>query len=335
MLQLRNRTGLAGMLVAAPDADGVDTLYAILKGTFDIARGIVLAEKQVPVTAAPIHYGDPAKTSARMPSDVALVKPGTDVLLVGSAHAPGGRPTWQMDVSLVAGPVSKTVRVSGDRVWESGAGGATVSWVAPFERMPLVWERAYGGTQETEAGPRTESRNPVGVGFRAKGGDRALVGLPLPNVEDPSAVISSPRDTPPPAGFAPIEAHWEPRRSYAGTYDERWQRERAPFLPADFDARFLQVAPPGMIVPGYLRGGERIDVRGATPSGTLTFALPRARVEVSYVFDSGSETRVANLDTVLIEPDAARVILVWRSALACDKKLLRVREVAVQASPEA
>jgi len=28
-----------------------------------------------------------------------------------------------------------------------------------------------------------------------------------------------------------------------------------------------------------------------------------------------------------MEPDEARVILVWRSVLACDKKLPRVREI--------
>jgi hypothetical protein len=45
--------------------------------------------------------------------------------------------------------------------------------------------------------------------------------------------------------------------------------------------------------------------------------------------NGGTTTRPAALDTVLIEPDAARVSLVWRAALECDKKVLQTREVVV------
>ena len=70
--------------------------------------------------------------------------------------------------------------------------------------MPLVWERAFGGVDTTERGPAVDARNPVGVGFRVRGGAKALAGMPLPNVEDVNALITSPDDAPEPAGFAPI-----------------------------------------------------------------------------------------------------------------------------------
>jgi hypothetical protein len=35
-------------------------------------------------------------------------------------------------------------------------------------------------------------------------------------------------------------------------------------------------------------------------------------------------------DTVIIEPDADRVVAVWRAALPCDKKALKVKEIAVR-----
>jgi hypothetical protein len=104
---------------------------------------------------------------------------------------------------------------------------------------------------------------------------------------------------------------------------------RSPYLPLDFDRRFFQVAPPGLVAPAYLRGGEAVEVRGATPSGLLRFQLPLASVRVTFMLDDAPQVRPADLDTVLIEPDAGRVVLVWRSALRCDKKTLRVREVAV------
>jgi hypothetical protein len=327
MLQFHNATGLAGTFFVAPDTEGIDSVFAVLKGTFALDRGLAPAEEQLPPVMAAVYHEDPVTSSIRVASDASLVKPATDVLLVGSAWAPGELPTTWTDVSLVVGPVAKTVRVFGDRVWDAGAAGAVPSPPTPFVRMPLAWERAFGGTDVTEKGPTAEPRNPVGLGFRAAGGQKPLDGMPLPNLEDPSAPISSWRDRPPPACFAPVAPHWQPRLAYAGTYDEQWQQARAPYLPTDFDARFFQCAPPGLVCPGYLQGGEPVDIRGASPGGVLSFRLPAIRVQVTFVVDGRSEIRSANLDTVLIEPDAGRVSLVWRAVLACDKKVLRVNEI--------
>jgi hypothetical protein len=334
MLQLNNTTPFEAAIMLLPDAEGIDTIFAVVKATFDVGETLTVAEPQVPVVLADKHHGDPAATSIRVPSDVCLRKPATDVLLVGSACAPDGRPTWQSDVSLAAGPVSKTVRVFGDRVWESGPAGTTMTWVAPFERMPLTWERAYGGADQTDKGPAADPRNPVGAGFRVRGSARPVAGSRLPNIEDPAALISSPTDAPAPAGFAAVAPHWEPRKSYAGTYDAAWQQHRAPYLPIDFDPRFFQLAPPGLTVPGYLRGGEVIDVRGATPSGRLRFALPACSVQVTYRLSSGVQESPVVLDTVIVEPDAPRVVLVWRASLRCDKKALKVDEVKTTVASE-
>ena len=335
MLQLANDTGLAATLFAAPDPGGIDSLYTVVKGTFALDRldawGMpALAAEQVPPVLADEHHGEPLASSVRAPSDVALVKPATDVLLMGSAYAPAGRPVTWMDVTLTAGPMVKTVRVFGDRVWRDGA---TVSATAPapFKRMPLVWERAYGGTDQAAGEPRGEPRNPVGAGFRAPDGEKRLAGLPLPNLEDPGEPVLDWKDAPPPAAFAPVAPHWLPRRSFAGTYDEAWQSGRAPYLPTDFDPRFFQLAPPGLVAPGYFQGGETVEVTGATPEGRLRFRLPALAVQVEYALNGGTETPPVHLDTVLIEPDERRVVLVWRTVLACDKKLLKVREIIVRA----
>ena len=329
MLQLQNPTPFKAMMTLLPDADGVDTLFTVVKGTFSIGDRVGLADEQVPVAPADEHYGDPGASSVRVPSDVSLLKSATDVVVLGSAWAPNGRPTWQMDVSVTVGPVTKSLRVSGDRVWDAGPAGAAMKYVAPFERMPLVWERAFGGADMSDKGPRAEPRNPVGAGFRAPDGVKPLAGLPLPNIEDPGAPLSSWKERPQPACFAPVAPHWQPRASYAGTYDEAWQKRRAPYLPTDFDPRFLQIAPPGLTTPRHLQGGEPVDLRGLTPSGSLQFVLPALRVQATYRLDSGSQPRPAALDTIILEPDAARLIMVWRSALPCDKKALKVKEVEI------
>jgi hypothetical protein len=146
-------------------------------------------------------------------------------------------------------------------------------------------------------------------------------------LEDPATPITAWNQTPQPTCFAPICAHWEPRLGYAGTYDEEWQKHRAPYLPKDFDPRFLQQAPPGLIAPGYLTGGEPVELRGVTPSGVLRFRLPQVVLKVSYWLDGSPQERPVHLDTVMMEPEMSRFTLTWRSVFPCDKKALRVSEI--------
>lgn len=329
MLQLKNETRFAATLFSSPDPSGVETLFAVIKGTFVLGPRVEEAEQPVPIVAADRFLGEPAKTSIAEPADVGLVKPGTDVLLFGHAYGPGGRPTARAEVSLRAGSIEKRVAVFGDRRW-SGTVLSRLSAPEPFERMPLIWERSFGGT-ETHPGepPRVdaEDRNPVGTGYRSRVSGRKIEDVVPPNLEDPSRLISSPGDRPAPAGFGAIAPHWKPRPKYAGTYDAAWQKSRAPYLPDDFDPRFLMVAPEDQQVPRYLRGGEPVEVAGANPSGILRFTLPARRVDVVFRLDSGEERQAANLDTVILRPDERKVVLVWRAALPCDKRLLKVREV--------
>ena len=331
MLQFKNGTPFAGTILLLPDQEGIDSIFTIVKATFTLQAPSMLAADQVPVTRAPSYHAEPDWSSISQPSDLSLMKPATDVLLVGQAHAPGGRSIREMEVTLTAGRLSKTVRVFGDRNWRV-SGPVSMTAPAPFDTMPLVWERAYGGTDRIGDELHAEHRNPVGLGFRVERGETALDGLPLPNLEDPANLISSWDQRPPPACFAPVAPHWEPRRSYAGTYDEAWQRSRGPYLPVDFDARFFQLAPPGLVADGYFKGGESIEVTGATPSGWLEVTLPSVDVQVTYVIDGISEERTAVLDTVILEPDADRVQLVWRAVISCDKKALRVSEIRAEAS---
>ncbi len=333
MLQLKNDTSFQSAILLSPDPDGVETLYVAVKATFDLRDEPVVSGTQLPVTLSDVYHGDPQRSSIKVPLDIALEKPGTDVLLVGSAYAPGGRPTSQMDVSFRIGPVGKTVRVFGDRVWRSATLGYSPSRPRPFEVMPLVWERAFGGMDRVGSLPVAAPFNPVGTGFFAPRGERVVDGAPLPNLEDPQHLITSPGQVPPPACFASIAPHWEPRRSFAGTYDERWQRDRAPYLPDNFDTRFFQLAPPALNVSGYLKGGEAVEIIGATPSGSLRFRLPDTAIRVEFLIDGELRDRPVMLDTVLIEPDRARLSQVWRSSLRCDKTPLRVREIRVALEP--
>jgi hypothetical protein len=326
MWQVDNRTPFAAERSWVRDRDGAEVWLVAVKCTFDIkADGTTQpSADQPPVLRLAEYNGEPGKSSIKYEGDLVLTKTTTDMVVAGHACAPGGRPVTQLDVGFRVGPVEKRLKVFGDRVWRS----AGISDPEPFVRMPLVYERAFGGADLRSGSPdrNFEWRNPVGTGF-AVSRDNAT-GLRLPNIEYPNELVRSWNARPRPAGFGPIGAHWQPRAGFGGTYDAKWARDRQPLLPADFDDRFFQCVPQDQQAPSYLRGGEPVSVAGMTPDGELHFTLPKVFLGFETRFADGSyETHKArNLHTVIIEPDVPRVSLVWHSALPCHfmvHKLLR------------
>jgi hypothetical protein len=333
MLQVTNTTPFEVGIDVFADARGADTLYVVMKATFTLGHpghGLSVAEKQVPILTADVHWGEPGASSLRYAGERHLCKPSTDVLLIGQAHAPRGKPVTEMDVQLSVASLTKSIRITGDRVWRSGVLSPGISSPAPFLTMPLTYERAFGGTHVPERGEAVfEPRNPVGRGFRGRRSPSELSGLPLPNLEDPSHSVAKAGDRAVPACFAPIAPSWAPRKLHAGTYDESWRKHRAPFLPKDFDARYFHAAPADLIAPSYLKGGEPVRLVHLLPEGECRFQLPICTPVIRADIAGTVETPRANLETVLIEPDERRVCMQWRAAAPCDKKVLQVRHVAV------
>ena len=106
------------------------------------------------------------------------------MILLGHAHVPSLSST-EVYVRLRAGPLNKTVRVTGDRYWVKAFGMVSTSSPEPFESIPLIYERAFGGWDRSHPDPDKhtfEQRNPVGTGFRSKHG-RFEEGIRLPNLE--------------------------------------------------------------------------------------------------------------------------------------------------------
>jgi hypothetical protein len=203
--------------------------------------------------------------------------------------------------------------------------------------MPLIWERAFGGRHIQGDAVISEDRNPVGIGFAplspatdSKEQPRPnLEGQPLPNLENLEEPLKQPGDSPTPACLAPIAPAWLPRRAFAGTYDEEWQRGRAPYLPDDFDPRFFQCAAPEFVFDRYLTGGESVDVAGVSPEGPIAFTVPDSRLIVEVTVAGTSHHPRLDLETVSIEPDDNRVCLTWRATLPCNRQALRVQRIVV------
>ncbi|MGH8176801.1 MAG: DUF2169 family type VI secretion system accessory protein [Steroidobacter sp.] len=325
MLQLDNQTPFKAAIAVLPDRSGVDTLYVVVKATLMLRPNLSLAPEQAPPAMADEYYDDPATSSLRVASEMHIGKAGTDVLLVGHARPPGNRQVERMKVSLSVAERRKELLVSGDRTWSDGKPTNPM----PFEAMPLVWERAFGGVHRLDDRVLAEERNPVGCGFAGERSANEIEQQPVPNLEDPAAPLEKLGQLSTPACFAPVAPAWLPRRAYAGTYDANWQRTRAPYLPADFDPRFLQSAAAEFAFDRYLQGGEPVTISGVSPDAPVSFTLPPSPLSLEVLVAGASQRPPANLETLLIEPDENRACLTWRAALPCDRQVLKVEKIIV------
>jgi len=319
--------------------DGREIYVLVVKGTFDIPldeSAPQLSAEQAELVYADEYYGEPAVTSIRQACDFALAKPKTDVVLVGSAHSPGGVPTQALRVTMQVGNViEKTIRVVGNRKWEmSLLSGLRATEPEPFQSMPLTYERAFGGSDTTHRNPRRHGfhyENLVGVGLHTNTDTAQAIDKPLPNLEDTRRPIASWGDTTPTMGFSFVSPNWKPRINHAGTYDDEWLENRFPFLPDDFDEMYFQTAPADQTVP-YLKGGERVTLTNLSPHGELVFSLPVVDLPVTFLYRSreeNEENHRPNLDTVILEPDRLRFQMIWRTVTQKTGKPDELQEVII------
>ena len=324
MLQLHNDTPFSATMFVLSDRAGVDTLVVPVQAVLTWETGrLRIADQQRPIPLVDECGEDSATASVRYPGEVRLAPPGTDIIILGEAHAPRARPTTTCDVAVHVGSIHHAARVVGDRTWEPGVAGLRASQPRPFTSMPLGHERAVGG--------REEPVNPIGRGLRSGRSNGALIGTPLPNVESIDAPLKSPDQRPPPVGFGAIPPAWLPRRTYAGTYDAAWRRTRAPYLPQDLDLRFFHAAAPGLASRAPLSGGELVELHLLSPRERDSFILPSCLASVEVRLADASYRPALQLVTVLLEPTSARVTLVWQAALACDGRPLYIDAVTVRA----
>ncbi len=320
---------------AGPDGDAFVTI--IVKGTFEFAAGglATISDEQIPIAFGD-ELNDPEDGgSIKFEADIAQFKPRADIALVGSAYAPNDQPASVLDVKLRVGRIQKTLRIVGDRRWK----GDGWSNPEPFERMEIIYERAFGGIDETSG--EFCARNLVGRGFLSKQQKKIPDHLLLPNVEDPDQLLRSWEDPPKPVGFGFISKAWMPRAQYAGTYDEAWRKARSPNLPEDFSFEYHNAAHPDLQMEGYLKGDEEVELINLTPEGAARFQLPdiSVRCRVAKLIGVPDEDSSApsvkeeismRLDTLCLIPDERRFYLVWRGCCPVgDLDALELKQIEI------
>jgi hypothetical protein len=322
----------AGITVAT-DKHGREHVLVVAKQTFMIGPGgsCEFAREQQPLVYADEFYGEPGMSATLHESDFALFKPHCDVVLNGSAYASNNVPVESVEVGLHVGSMRKSFRVVGDRVWTRRFLSIRPSRPKPFTRLEIHYGRAYGGADEHEKNPakrQTYLENPLGLGFYPLTKRKALLGKRVPNTEELDRPIRKTQGKYQPMAFGPVSRNVRERVQWAGTYDEDWLENVFPFLPADFDPRYHQVAPTNQQIP-WLTGGEAVELRNLTPECRTVFTLPDGNVPVKVLYRSHHEDLAPVVDTLVLEPDERRFTLVSRASTPLKGKLHNVREVWV------
>ena len=318
-MRVLNQTPFVHQFTMGMDKAGREFLSFVVKGTFAFPERAsdppMPAAGQRPLVMADEYTGAPGFSAPLWESDFAFRKARCDVVLQGAAHAPGGRPAERVRVGIKVGGWSKQFDVVGQREWRVLGPAITATRPYPFTRQPFSYDTAFGGPDQSDPDDRAPAvylPNPVGLGFSTVGGQSHLSGRPLPNTEAVDEPVTSPYGRYRPMALGPIGRGWPERLRHAGTYDENWQKNVFPFLPADFDERYFQMAP-GDQQTGLPAPGTEVVLVNLTPRGREAFRLPDTRLPITGW--RGRETcfdAPALPDTLIFDTEARLFMLVWR-----------------------
>jgi hypothetical protein len=330
-----NRTTWAARAWPVSLADGADALVVAVKAAFTQAPGSTTWRE----TAAPawieadVFTGDAATSAPLRETDFTPTKPACDVIVVGHAHPPPNDPTTtRFTAGLRCGPIDKAWSVVGARTWQRRLFGWRTSEPQPLAPVPLHYGSAFGGADllhPDETRRRVHQANPAGCGFFGDAPKNLVIEQALPAFEAIEDPPRSPEVEHRAVAAGVIGRTWHPRRVLAGTYDDTWQEQRAPFLPEDFSPAYFNSAPPDQQMP-FPAGGEEFDLANLTSDGWWTFALP-ALAETTEIFPLRGASLAAALvvDTVVIEPDLRCVTMTARATIPLTVEIEAIERVVI------
>lgn len=311
-MQLFNQTELSpGWLVGRLNSRAL-TLSVALKGTFRLQPG----EAAIPAEKPEALEGDipeaEAEAAIRYPADLVPIKSAVDLLLVGTAHAPEGKAVPVFPVEFGVGAWHKRLMIVGPSRQSRGLLGWSASVVQPITSQALGWRFALGGAEFSE--------NPVGCGRSEVVDARGERVIPWPGIVRPADASAAPADQREPAGFGPFAPSWPQRMNLArrASYDAGWLQSTWPGFPAEFDFGYFNSAPSDQRLPlGTVAGGETISLKNLLAGhpvfeGLLPGIRPRWFVEVATGDDVTLREIVLQIDTLWVDSDEGKLVLVWR-----------------------
>jgi hypothetical protein len=256
-----------------------------------------------------------------------------EVIVLGQAHAPGGKPASQMDVSFAIDREIRRLRVFGDRAWAGSGLEARITRPQPFTEMPLTYERAFGGTCEILIDRESpvdvaDPNNPAGRGLDPGPAIQQMAkllnpprGYPqyegirlLPNVEHPRRQITKWDDAPKPASFATVPLS-------TALHMDRGTDIKEGETPDDGDSPFtvgmFHRAHPECMMP-LPRPDATVRLEGMTPVGKLEFKIPQIEVFADFQLGQVVDALPLKPHLLVLLPEEMKFYLVYRNRLLID-----------------
>jgi len=230
-----------GLTTLLPDlTSGSKPLLSLfVKQTYTLKKGapaLLSHEQQIP------FYKSDTLSPYTQEGDFSITKPGTDVIITGTAYVPKGRQATQLKVGAQIGERQKSLAVFGKRHVCLTPWGFKFTSPQPFSQLPLNYEWAYGGC-DANSDPGREylyPKNPRGKGFIVKPQARALQGLELPCIENPACILT-------------------PQNLVIQKY-KHWLKAPSPAnlgcIPKNFYPRYTLVSPEGSLNPEFFHHAQ-------------------------------------------------------------------------------
>ncbi len=312
----------------------------------------LLADLQMPLLLGPLPCEEGEEPFHE--TDILSFKGSTDVIVLASAYGNGKR---TMEARIRVADRDLKYLVMGERkAMYRGKGSVAFSKPEPFDTIPLRYEYAYGGFDETvpeaevtylidlfRAHPGLYPRNPVGRGYIVHENRAAIDGRLLPNVENPSDLLTPDRlitgepenwwKQPLPWSCDWFDKSWYPRIAhYRGVPDglpdndnmvpevrfgwvdpgqNQWVKQSIEERP--LDGRLADAASPSLVLP-FLRGNEAVELSGMTREGRIVVQLPNKRPMMRLCFEGKAYMIRPVPHRILISLEEMGVYVVWHGA---------------------
>ena len=293
------------------------SLTIMVKGVYDLQPDEVVslaAEQYFPTGDE--YYDDDSDGlgGPRYPSDFCYFKPKADLLLVGTCHAPAQKEVTEQLVSFSVGEFSKSLKVIGQKFWESQILDQQENSPATYSQIELRYDNAYGGPGYPD--------NPVGKGRAEQLSPEGLTRKLFPNIIHEWEPTHSFLKNLSPAGFGPLNIAWPMRHGYIGSYKGNYLQTRWPWFADNFDFHYFNAAPADQQIAGYLTGDEKLTITNIhAEHRNFSTTLPglRCRCFTSIITPGSSKEKepifsevAMKLDTLWVDMDATKLILTWR-----------------------
>jgi hypothetical protein len=308
-MNIKNDTEYRVAFTLSSDKNDVGLLF-VIKGTFTIPLipegKPMLSHRHIPIFTQDVLTEEENPMKLRYDADFCNFKKKCDVVLNGSAYSVTDCPVRKILCTLKIDSWQKSILVHGSRFWKSFLGFIYPTKAELFSTQKIDYDNTFTGDV------RKGNLNPCSFANNIPETCDHYFDLSIPSCQYPNEKITHPLLKYTPASFGALSRTWPQRRYMGGTFDVTWAKDKSPLLPDDFDNQFNQCAPADQQIE-YPKGGEIVELNNLAPVGKIVFELPSTNIVLSVALQQKLNLIACpNCDTIIIEPDERRLIMVWR-----------------------